>query len=272
MPADLHIHTTFSDGTFSPEEVVRLAKKAGLKTISITDHDVIDGIEPATEEGKKLGVEVIPGIEITTEVPNAEIHILGYYIDYKLPKLNAILKKIQEDRTARIYKIVGKLDKIGVKLDPMRVIEIAGHGSAGRPHVARALLEAGLVKNIREAFEKYLGYKAPAYVSHFRLSPEDAIKLILDVRGIPVFAHPKVSNSDDILPDLLAAGLKGIEVYYSGHSKKDEKHYLGVAEKHNLLVTGGSDFHGASNSREVELGDVAISDELVEKLAKARAE
>jgi len=271
MPADLHIHTTFSDGTFSSEEIVRLAKKAGLKTISITDHDTVDGIEPGIKEGEKLGVEVIPGIEFTTEVPEAEIHILGYYIDYKLPQLKEILKKIQEDRISRIYKIVEKLDKLGVRLNSQRVFEIAGHGSAGRPHVARALIEAGHVRSIRQAFDKYLNYGAPAYVAHFRLTPEEAIKLILEAKGIPVLAHPAVSNFDSIIPDLLAAGLKGIEVYYSGHSREDKKHYLGLARKYNLLVTGGSDFHGLANYREVELGETTIPDELVDELAKVKA-
>ncbi len=270
MPADLHIHTAFSDGTFTPEEIVRLAKKAGLKTISITDHDVIDGIEPAMKEGEKLGIKVIPGIEFTTEIPNTEIHILGYYIDYKLPKLTDTLKKIQDDRTARIYKILGKLEKIGIKLDVKRVFEIAGHGSAGRPHVARALVEAGHVRNVREVFEKYLNFNAPAYVPHFRLTPEEAIKLILEAGGIPVFAHPAVSNYDEIIPDLVAAGLKGIEVYYSGHSRQVEKHYFGVAKKFNLLITGGTDFHGYGNSRETELGEVVVSDELVKKLDEAQ--
>jgi len=270
MPADLHVHTTFSDGTFSPAEIVKFAKKAGLNSIAITDHDVIDGIEEAVAEGKKLGVEVIPGIEFTTEIPDAEIHILGYYIDYKLPKLAQTLEKIQKDRVARIYKIIDKLGKIGIKLDPDKVFEIAGHGSAGRPHIARALISEEHVRNIREAFSKYLSHGGPAYVKHFRLTPEEAIKLILEAKGVPVFAHPAVSNCDEIIPDLVAAGLKGIEVFYSGHSKEKEKHYLGLAEKYNLLATGGTDFHGLANGREIELGDVAVPDELVAKLKAAK--
>ena len=270
MPADLHIHTIFSDGTATPEEVVKLAKDAGLKTIAITDHDVVDGIDRAVAAGKSIGVEVIPGVEFTTEVPRAEIHILGYFVDYKDKSFREILKKIQEDRSTRIYKIVEKLKKVGVTVSAEEILDLASEGSVGRPHVARILVKHGFVKNFREAFEKYLSYGAPAYVPHYKLSPAEAVGLVLKVGGIPVYAHPAVSNCDEIIPDLLAAGLMGIEVYYTGHSKMDEKHYLGLAKKYNLLITGGSDFHGLGTAREVELGEITISDKLVKKLKDAK--
>lgn len=266
MPADLHIHTTFSDGTHSPEEIVELAKKKDLKTIAITDHDVVAGIDPALKRGKELGVEVIPGIELTTETRDTEVHILGYFIDHHNPKLIEVITKIQKGREERIFKICEKLKELGVDLDPEKVFEIAGHRAAGRPHVARALVAEGFVEDFREAFTKYLDFHGPAYVSHYKLSPEEAVKLVISAKGIPVYGHPGVSNCDQIIPDLMMAGLAGIEVYYSGHNRSQTQHYLNLARKYGLLITGGSDYHGFKSGREEELGELTISDELVEKL------
>jgi len=272
MAADLHVHTTFSDGEDTPQEVVAKAKEARLKTIAITDHDVVDGIEPAISEGERLSVTVIPGVEFTTELPKKEVHILGYFIDYKRKDFNETLSKIRESRQTRIYRIAEKLKKIGITLDPKKVFAISGSGSAGRPHVARALLEDGIVKSVREAFHKYLSSRGPAYVPHYKLSPTAAVKLVLSCGGIPVFAHPAISNCDDIIPDLVAAGLKGIEVYYPSHSERDVKRYLGFAKKMNLLVTGGSDYHGVEFVRDVKLGAISIPDDLVKKLFEAKEE
>lgn len=266
MPADLHIHSNQSDGTHTPLEVVDLAAAAGLKTIALTDHDVVDGIEPAIKRGKEVGVEVIPGIEFTTEIPRTEVHILGYFIDYKSPELLAILKKIQEDRVKRIYKIVEKLKALGVKLDPKEVLAISGKKSPGRPHVARALIYEGVVANFREAFARYLDFRAPAYVSHYKLTPAEAVRLIVEVGGIAVFAHPAISNCDEIIPDLMAAGMRGIEVLYTGYGPELVEHYKNLARKYGLLLTGGSDFHGLDSGREVKLGDLAVPDEWVDKL------
>jgi len=266
MPADLHIHSNFSDGVDSPEEIVRLAAAAGLTAISLTDHDGIDGIERAEEEGRRAKVEVIPGIEFTTENPRAEIHILGYFIDYKDPELLSVLEKIQADRVKRIYKIVKKLKALKVDIEPEDVFSISGKKSPGRPHVARALIGRGAVSSFKEAFNRYLDFRAPAYVPHYKLSPEEAVRLIVKVGGIPVFAHPAISNSDEIIPDLVAEGLRGLEVYYPGYQPERIERYLGLARKYGLLVTGGSDFHGMESGREVKLGELAIPDELVEKL------
>lgn len=268
MAADLHIHTTFSDGDETPEEIVIRAKEVGLKSIAITDHDVVDGIEPAQSQGEKVGVAIIPGVELTTELPKAEVHILGYFIDYKRPELKEILSKIQECRRKRIYKMVEKLKKLGVDIDAEKVFTFASGASPGRPHVAKALVEMGAVSSIRNAFVKYLDWKGPAYVPHYKLSPSEAIKLILDSGGVPVYAHPATSGYDEIIPDLLSFGLKGIEVYYPGRSGQEIEYYLNLAKKYNLLVTGGSDYHGAI--KRVKLGDVTVPDELVEKLSAAR--
>jgi hypothetical protein len=262
----LHVHTYLSDGTQSPEEIVELAKKNGLSTIAITDHDVVAGIDRAQKKGKEVGLEVIPGIEFTTEALDTEIHILGYFIDHHDPKLVETIGKIQKGREERIFKICEKLNGLGVNLPPEKVFEVAGHRAAGRPHVARALIAEGCVSSFKEAFNKYIDFHGPAYVSHYKLSPEEAIKLVVQSGGVPVYAHPAVSNCDQIIPDLMAVGLAGIEVYYSGHDQRQTKHYLSLAKKFGLLVTGGSDYHGVKSGREVALGDLSIPDELVNKL------
>jgi predicted metal-dependent phosphoesterase TrpH len=266
MPADLHVHSNFSDGLLSPEEIVRKARDAGLTVISITDHDIVEGIEPAIAEGEKAGVKVIPGIEFTTDLPDTEIHILGYYIDYKAQWLKELLLKIRKDRTNRIYKIVEKLNKLGIDIKAEEVLALAEKGSVGRPHVARMLLEKGIVKSIQEAFNKYLDYNAPAYVPHFRLTPVEAVQTIVKAGGIPVYAHPAVSNKDEIIPELVAAGLGGIEVYYNKHSDAQVKHYKSLAKKYGLLMTGGSDFHGFGTARDVSFGVTRLPDDCVSKL------
>lgn len=270
MVADLHVHTNFSDGTHSPEEVVEQAKKVGLKTIAITDHDVIDGVGGAVAVGGKLGVEVIAGIEFTTEIPKTEIHILGYFIDLKNVILLETLEKIQEGRRKRIYKMVDKLKGLKVEIPEEKISEIVKLKSPGRPHLARVLLEEGLVMTFKEAFDRYLDFHAPAYVGHYKLSPWQAIGLIRKADGIAVYAHPGTSNCDLMIPQLMAGGLAGIEVYYTGHSQSQTNHYLHLARKYGLLVTGGSDYHGFRSGREVELGRLTIPDELVEKLRARR--
>ena len=270
MPADLHIHSNFSDGLLSPEEIVKKAHEAGLTAISITDHDIVDGIDPAIAEGEIQGVKVIPGIEFTTDLPDTEIHILGYYIDYKAQWLKELLSRIREDRTKRIYKIVDKLNKLGVEISADDVLKLAEKGSAGRPHVARVLLEKGFVKSIQEAFNKYLDSKAPAYVPHFRLTPVEAIETIKKAGGIPVFAHPAVSNKDEMIPEMMAKGLAGIEVFYSKHSDSQVKHYRSLAVKYGLLMTGGSDFHGLKTIRGVSQGEFKLPDEYINKLEEFR--
>ncbi|MEA3492837.1 MAG: PHP domain-containing protein [Candidatus Margulisiibacteriota bacterium] len=266
MPADLHVHTNFSDGTDSPEVVVEKAKNAGITEMAITDHDVVDGIDRAAKKGRDLGVEVIPGIEFTTEALGAEIHILGYYIDHHDHTLLKTIKKIQKSREERIFKICEKLKELGISLEAEKVFEIAGHRAAGRPHIARAMIKEGYVRNFKEAFGKYIDFHGPAYVAHYKLSPEEAIKLVIAAKGIPVYAHPAVSNCDQIIPDLISAGLAGIEVYYPGHNREQTAHYLDITKKYALLATGGSDYHGKRSGREIGIGYVSITDDLMEKI------
>ncbi|MDD5568730.1 MAG: PHP domain-containing protein, partial [Candidatus Omnitrophica bacterium] len=260
MPADLHIHSNFSDGTDSPEDVVRLAAAGGLTAIALTDHDTVGGLARAIAAGQSAGVEVIPGIEFTTENPRAEIHILGYFIDQANPELAETLKKIQQGRFERIYKIVEKLKGLNVTIDPEEVFELSGRNSPGRPHVARVLIRHGAVSNFKEAFNRYLDFRAPAYVPHFRLVPEEAVRLVKRAGGVPVFAHPAISNCDDLIPDLMSAGLRGLEIYYPGYYADQIEHYLGLARKYDLVVTGGSDYHGADAGRDFQLGEHNIPD------------
>ncbi len=265
MPADLHIHSNFSDGTDSPEQLVEQAAAAGLNTIALTDHDTVAGLDRAIAAGERAGIEIIPGIEFTTENPRAEVHILGYFLDRFNDELLSALSKIQQGRTDRIYQIVKKLKELGVAIEADDVFAIAGTGSPGRPHVARALIRKGIVQNFREAFQKYLDFRAPAYVPHYRLSPAEAVKLVKLAGGLPVFAHPVVSNCDEIIPELVAAGLRGLEIYYPGYYADQIDHYLALASKYNLLATGGSDYHG-SDAKEMKLGDHLVPDELVDRM------
>ncbi|MFA6431404.1 MAG: PHP domain-containing protein [Candidatus Margulisiibacteriota bacterium] len=269
MAADLHIHSTYSDGTERPEELVRQAKNAGLKTISITDHDIVDGIPSALNEGKNVGLEVIPGIEFTTEASLSEIHILGYFIDIANPLLIDELNKIQEGRTKRIYKIVNKLKELKIDIEPEEVLEIAGTKAPGRPHVARALIKKGVVTSFKEAFARFLDNRGPAYVPHYKLVPAEAVRLIVKIGGIAVFAHPAVSNCDELIPALITEGLKGIEVFYGGHRPEQTEHYLKIAEKYNLFMTGGSDYHGKDAGRVIIFGSPVLEDKYVDAMRQS---
>lgn len=268
--ADLHLHTIFSDGTYTPQDLVRESVKCQLSAISVVDHDTTEGIEPVKEKAKAQNLEVIAGIELSAENEGLEVHILGYLIDYRNQQLIEKLKNLKENRIARIYKIVEKLKNIGVDLNPQAVFEISKHGTIGRLHVARAMLKEGKVHSVSEAFQKYIGDKCPAYVLGFKFSPLEAIRLIKDVRGIPVLAHPYSIHNDDLIIKLIDYGLMGLEAYYPEHSQSMINFYLGLAKKHNLLVTGGSDCHGDAKP-EVRIGSLKVSYELVERLKEAQS-
>ncbi len=256
----------FQTELLPPEEIVKKAHSSGLTAISITDHDTLDGIPDGIAAAEKCGIKIVPGIELTTDLPETEIHILGYYIDHNDAPFRELLSKIHKDREARISKIVDKLKQLGINIEVDEVMELVDSGSAGRPHVARVLVKKGVVGSIQEAFNKYLDLRSPAYVPHFRLNPIEAIKAIINAGGIPVYAHPAVSKKDEMIPELVAGGLAGIEVFYARHSFFQVKHYLSIAKKHNLLVTGGSDFHGLGTGRDIELGDLKLEDKYFNKL------
>lgn len=258
---DLHTHSTASDGSYRPAEVVRLAKEAGLKAIALTDHDTTDGLAEALAAGDELGVEVIPGVEISTRHAGDTMHILGYFLDFHSGKLEERLAVLQQARKDRNPKIVAKLNALGIPITMQQVVGVSGGGQVGRPHIARALMEGGYVANLQQAFDIYLKNGGKAYVQKFRFPLREALDMIRQAQGVPVLAHPftlalgSAGAIRELLQDLKANGLAGIEVFYADHSPEQEALYLRLARDLGLLVTGGSDFHGA-NKPEVTLGNI----------------
>lgn len=268
--ADLHVHTIFSDGTFTPEGVVRLAKEKGLSCISICDHDSVDGIDPAIEEGKRVGIEVIPGVELTVIKDKKEIHVLGYFVSWKETWFARILKRVQRERIARIKKMIRKLKRLNVIVKYKKVMEIAGgKGSLGRLHLAQALMASGAVSSIQMAFDKYIGDLKPCYVEDIGFSAREAVKIISKAKGIPVLAHPATIRDDALVQKLIGYGIRGIEVFHSDHASSKSKKYELMAKDYGLLVTGGSDCHGLAK-RKILMGCVKIPYVLVEELKKSR--
>jgi hypothetical protein len=268
---DLHLHSTESDGRLPPGELIQLCYDNGVRRLALTDHDTTNGLPIAIEAGQKLGVEVIPGIELSTDIPGTEVHVLGHFVDYTDAAFQEKLHQFQLGRLGRAEGMVAKLGELGVPISWGRVKEIAGEGSVGRPHVAQALLEAGHVKSMPEAFDKYIGRNGPAYVERYKLTPEEAVALIHSVKGMAVLAHPlETAGLEAIIPDLVAAGLDGIECYYQGYGVKEVEHLVATARKHGLVPTGGSDYHGfpMSGMREVTNapGSVRIPPEVVDEL------
>lgn len=247
---DLHLHTTASDGIKSPSEMVNYAKSKGLRAISITDHDTIDGLEEGLAEGERIGFEVIPGVEISAEHSPGSMHLLGYFIDINDPPLNAKLKYLQKARAERNPRMIEKLNQIGVKITYEEVVKASGGGQVGRPHFAQVLVEKGYVRNFQEAFDRFLKKGGPAYVDKIRFTPMEAIRFIIEAKGVAVLAHPNTlgfngqAELEALVVNLGKAGLKGIEVYYPEHTPSDILQYRGLAEKYGLVITGGTDYHG----------------------------
>jgi len=273
---DLHIHSTASDGRLSPAEVVRQAAKNGLSVIAITDHDTIDGIASALITAKGFpGLEVIPGIELSTYVPQGEVHILGYFIDYNDHEFQAILEGLRNSRIKRAQEMVAKLKKLDINIDWKRVKEIAGEGSIGRPHIAQAMLEKGYISSLKEAFDKYISRDGPAYVEREKMTPVEAVELIIKFNGLSVLAHPFTSNNTrTLVAELKIAGLVGIETYYKDYTTDNINELIGLADKYGLITTGGTDYHGLKPASETIIGGVDVPMESVERLialAKDRA-
>lgn len=265
---DLHLHTTASDGTFSPREMVRFAVRRGLRVVSITDHDSIDGVAEAIGTARELPrIEVIPGVELSTDVPRAEVHVLGYFIDFHDQALLERLERLRNGRVLRAQRMLDKLAALGVRLDWDRVMELADEGAVGRPHIAQAMLEAGYVSQFKEAFERYIGRKGPAYVEREKLTPVEAVKMIIGVGGVPVLAHPsEVPDLERVLQELIAAGLLGMEVYYGNYRAEEMRRLEAIASEHRLVPCGGSDYHGLGTPDEVLPGEVGPPLEAVEAL------
>lgn len=250
---DLHIHTIFSDGSSTVKEVLDAASAKGLRAISITDHDCTDAFPLACELGAELGIEVIPGVELSSEIEGADIHVLGYYIDITNPTFVKKLSEMKDARYFRAKKMVENLNKQGIDLRFETVLSIAGVGAIGRPHIAAAMLREELVYSFREAFDKFIGYGSLAYVEKFKMHPKEVFDLIKQAGGVPVLAHPGVTQVDERIPEFIRDGLQGIEVYHTEHPPSAERHYSRIAKKHHLAVTGGSDFH-SSNHNKSEIG------------------
>lgn len=268
MRVDLHTHTTASDGLLSPEALIALAREAGVGVLAVADHDSTDAVDPAMAAGARVGMDVIPAVEINTDSDESELHVLGYYLDHHQPWFQQFLQQLRDGRVNRAVKMVEKLNAMGISIDFARVQALA-EGAVGRPHVARAMVEAGVVGSTEEAFEKYLGRNGPAYVERMKLSPQEAVQVILRAGGIPVLAHPGWGVKDEMIPLLTQSGLEGLEVYYPDHTPATVVHYLELAQRFGLLVTGGTDFHGGDLATKVGPGSQYVPADVVEKL-KAR--
>ena len=267
--ADLHLHTRYSDGTFSPEELVLHAQNAGLACIALTDHDTVEGCEGTAKAAAAVNMEFVPGTELTAEHDDTELHVLGYFLDIRNQRLLTEIAKFQSVRQNRIHEMVKRINALGVPLAAESVFAIANCKSPGRPHVARALVKAGLVSSLDEAFERFLKKGRPAWVPKTKVSALEAIELIHQAGGLAVMAHPGLNRTDDVIPALVDAGLDGIECFHTKHSTVTSEHYLTIAEKYRLLVTGGSDCHGFSKGKPL-IGTVRVPYKYVEDLKAAR--
>lgn len=255
---DLHLHTTHSDGSCTPTEVVNMAHQAGVTALAITDHDIMTGVVEAMEAGQQCGIEIIPGVEISSLSGNSELHILGYFLDRQDPDLLARLKTLRDGRHLRNPQIIERLQTLGIAITYDEVRALAGSDSVGRPHIARALMDKRVVASAKEAFDRFLAEGKPAYVPRELPSPAEAIHWIKAARGLAVLAHPtwvKVAEQPlvDLVRQLKADGLDGVEVYYSTHAARQTREYLSLAQQLGLLVTGGSDFHGITKP-DIEVG------------------
>jgi len=270
MSVDLHLHTTASDGSLSPGQVVELAANLGLNAIAISDHDTVEGIQEALAFAERLDARVIPAVELSSRYNSRDIHILGFFIDYKSRVLDKALSSLRKARIERAEKIVVCLQGEGLDITFEEVLEVAGGASVGRPHIARALLKNNQVSRISEAFVKYLKRGSLCYIDKFVYSPSQAISLIHEVGGVAVFAHPGLAGLDEHIPEFVAMGLDGIEAYHIEHTPDVVKHYLQIAYDYGLVVTGGSDCHGPLSTHGLRLGTIYVPDKTLVQLEKKR--
>ncbi len=268
MHVDLHSHTTVSDGVLSPEELVDHAAHKGLRFLAITDHDATDGLKNAIKRAKRHpSLKLIPGVELSADVKGSEVHILGYLDKYEDAEFQEEMRKFRDGRVGRAKRMVEKLNGLGLEVGWERVKEIAGDGAVGRPHVAQALVERGQVESVQEAFDLYLGNRRPAYVSREKLTPGDAIGLIQSVGGKAVLAHPSFTrNVESLLPKMKAEGLAGMEVYYARYTPEMTARMKRLADEHELIPCGGSDYHGPGLGPDIDLGEVDVPESSVRRL------
>ncbi len=268
---DLHIHTTASDGTLTPQVVVEKAIELGFAAIGIADHDTANGLDPALRAVKGRGLEIVPAVELSASEDDTDIHVLGYLIDYHNPKFVSVAERLCRVRYERGVKMVEKLNELGIGIKMEMVKDIAGEAAIGRPHVADALLRGEYVKSYDEAFARYLGYHAPAYVPKYKLTPKEAIDLIHSVNGLAVFAHPGLVHKDDLIPKFVELGLDGLEAFHPQQGYYVTNHYIDLAKHYGLLYTGGSDCHGTRRGK-ILMGTVKMPYSCLEALRKKRKE
>lgn len=265
---DLHSHTTASDGTLSPTELVRLAKDEGLRALAVTDHDTLDGIEEARTEADVLGIEIVPGVEVSASFGDVPVHVLGLFVEYREPWFVKFFAEAAERRVDRVHRMVGKLADLGVDIDPEDVFAHSTHGTVGRPHIAQVLLDRGVVSTLAEAFTQFLGEDGPAYVGYEKVSLEDAVSLIERAGGLASLAHPYVMENDGLILEMVSSRLPAIEVYHRDHTPEQISGYEALATQLGLLATGGSDFHRL-NGEPPELGCAHLTEDAFEQLRAA---
>ena len=268
--ADLHIHTYFSDSTSSPQEVVDEALKAGLSCIAITDHDIVEGVAPALEAAQPHAFEVVPGIELSSEYENCDIHILGYFIDHQKGPLFEKIDLFLNARMERMKQMIMNLKSVGVdNIEFEEVCALTKSRAVGRAHLAVLLQQKGWVSNIKSAFEKYIGSGCPGYAPKYKQTPFEAIELIRSCGGVAVMAHPMLTQKDELIPRFAAAGLKGLEVYYPNCINTVTQFYERIAQKNGLIATGGSDAHGKAKPY-THVGKRTVPIDVVEQLRMAK--
>lgn len=268
MITELHCHTTASDGRLSPTQVVQLAKQRDVALLAITDHDTIAAHEEALAAGASLGLRIIPGIEVSALSPEGEVHVLGYNVRPDDDATIQTLNSLRGVREARARGMIDKLAALGIVVPFERVKALAGDAMIGRPHLARVLVEMGVVTNMQTAFDVYLAEGKPAFVPHEGLTPAQAVDLIHAAHGVAVLAHPALYRGDlaVLLDAMLAAGLDGIEAFYPMHTPPQIVQYKAIAKQHDLVLTGGSDFHAVIGDQPVSLGTVHVPDECLREL------
>lgn len=275
--ADLHTHTLASDGTQPAARNVRLAKDAGLSAVAITDHDTVAGIEEALAEGARLGIDVVPGVEISTVANGQDIHVLGYFIDCREPLFLSRLEQLRRTRDLRNEMLIRRLQELGLQITMEEVIDnlerpLRDNESVGRPHIAALMVKKGYVDSMEQAFERYLGKNGAAYVNPPRIRPEEAIRWIKEAGGAAVLAHPGLYDDDALVRELIDAGLDGLEAYHSDHAPEVEAKYAALAAQYGLIVTAGSDFHGERHGRVFHgpIGARTVDCAVIEQLRKRR--
>ncbi len=265
---DLHTHSTFSDGILTPTELIELAYQRGVRIMALTDHDTTEGLPEAFAVAEHYpDFTLIPGIEMSTDVPGSEVHILGHFIDWGDDQFELQLVRLRESRLGRARRMADKLEQLGKPVSWERVESLAGEGAVGRPHIARALVEAGHVSSVNEAFDLYLSRTGPAYVERERLTPAQVIETLTAVHGLPTLAHPRdLEGLEGLLEELTTAGLIGMEVYYQDYTPDVVERLKGLADRFDLLPLGGSDYHGFGGHQQRQPGDIPLPDEPVERL------